>query len=324
MGAFSGWAQDQMKSPILAVKPETAVVIAIHKDGKVSVEAKDVPAVKLVKSLSERLGMEIALIGQDERLATVSIKEMPLPLALDRIASTLPATWEKGYRLVAKTDFASPETFASLRKVSLDIQDVGVKTATKFISKVSGIKITVADEVQGRITLTGREMPLAEVFQKVAEQAGGQWKPVYTITLKPLEVAKADKSKDKKKIKLRSDGNKEETSEEEPIDPQKMMDPETWAKMSPEEAQAMMHDAMSQLFSLPRDQRQQIIAGIAQFWESRIQGLGNDPASRAQFMQTYGPMLNAGQQAFMNLPPDQQREFQPIVDIFIRLFGDGN
>jgi hypothetical protein len=134
---------------------------------------------------------------------SLTLTDLPVKVALDKVASIAGGKWERVYRFTKKEAAdATPvgPMAASGLTVTLRLADAECATAAAVLARMTEARVESDGKIEGTVTLSGQEMPLEEALDTVARAAGMAWHTVYVIqgkyapAAKPATVAKPKSS----------------------------------------------------------------------------------------------------------------------------------
>lgn len=130
----------------------------------ITFDVKDKDLAEVLRFISRRVGVNIIADPEVKEKVTVQLDRVEWRNALNVIAKqTHSKVLEVSDRLIR---FTQPPS------ISMEFQDADIKVVLDLLAKQSGANIVIASDVQGKVSLSLREVPWREALQTVVETAG--------------------------------------------------------------------------------------------------------------------------------------------------------
>jgi hypothetical protein len=273
----------------------------------------DEPFNSVVRLIEEKAKVEIIVLNPIEGKVSLEANKATLPEVLDSLTRQVSAKWEEGYLITTKKSVRKANLGGTI--VSLSIKEgTSAEEAFKALEKASGVKILVNPDVKGKLgALSFKNQKLERIIDKLCTLLKVYWQKVYIIS-KPQGFFDWESFLSEQAT----------TGEEGQRAPGQRLreNYERFLQLSPEERINLMSNLLDRLFSLPADQRDRIIQGVAVFLSNAVSGfLSLPPERQAEVARFARPILEAGAAAYFRLPPDKRQLLQPWVDAFAPLEG---
>lgn len=274
----------------------------------------DEPFNSAVKLIGEKAGVKILVLSPIENKVSLEANKATLTQVLNAITSQVSAIWEEGYLITTQKTKRASVFGGPLVTISFT-SGTSLSDAFKALEKESKIKILVNPDIQGTIqSFTFKNQKLERIIDRLCSSAGVYWEKVYIIT-KPIISINIDFSQ--------LFGGLEGGETSQATGQQRFMENyQRFLQMSPEERVNLMSDIFNRIISLPPDQRDRIIQGVAVFLSNAVNAFLSLPPDRQSSVASFAePIIRAGAAAYFRLPPDQRQLFKPWEDAFAPLEG---
>ncbi|MDQ6800093.1 MAG: secretin and TonB N-terminal domain-containing protein [Acidobacteriota bacterium] len=111
--------------------------------------------------------------GVTNREAEIEVRDTGSSIAVVlRMSKDGALIQESNYQAIPRAERKREYTGAS---ISLDLKDADIKDVLQRFSQISGIKIDYPDTLQGKVTMTVREMPWDEAFDSILREQHLSW-----------------------------------------------------------------------------------------------------------------------------------------------------
>ncbi|MBC7326525.1 hypothetical protein H5T87_00215 [bacterium] len=275
----------------------------------------DEPFNNAVKLISEKAGVKIIVIDPIDRKVSLEANKASLPDVLKSLTSQVSAQLEEGYLITTNKSKKSSTLGGPLITISFP-KGTQLSEAFKRLSEVSKVKILLNPDVKGETNeLEFKNQKLERIINRLCSSAGLYWEKVYIISKPNILVNLEDFA-----ALFGNEQNQQESPQA--TDPRQrfMENYQRFMQMSPEERVDLMSNLFDRLFSLPADQRDRIIQGVAVFLSNAVNAFLSLPPDRQSRMANFfEPIIRAGAAAYFRLPPDKRQMLQPWADAFAPL-----
>ena len=137
---------------------------ATESNEYITCDVKDKDLTEVLRFISHQVGVNIIADPEVKEKVTVQFDRVEWRHALDVIAK------QTRCRIVHVSDrlirFTQPPS------ISMEFQDADIKVVLDLLAKQSGANIVIASDVQGKVSLSLREVPWREALQTLVETAG--------------------------------------------------------------------------------------------------------------------------------------------------------
>lgn len=274
----------------------------------------DEPFSSAVKIIGEKAGVKILLLSPIEAKVSLEANKATLPEVLNALTSQVSATWGEGY-LITTQKSRKPKVLGG-PPISISFSSgTSLSDAFQALEKEGKTRILVNPDVKGTAkALSFKNQKLERIIDSLCSSGGVYWEKIYIIT-KPIISLNVDLSQ--------LFGSQGEGETPQATGPQGFMENyQRFLQMSPEERVNLMSNIFDRIISLPLDQRDRIIQGVAVFLSNAVNAFLSLPPDRQSRVAAFAePIIRAGAAAYFRLPPDQRQLFKPWEDAFAPLEG---
>jgi hypothetical protein len=170
-------------APAPAGGPAAPAVATSEAYGRINLDLENLPADEAVRRLGGVLASEVQIEGTSTRKVTLKLENMPVREALEHAASAIGATWKRVYVFGKDLGLAPPTPVPTGLTVSLNLNDTPCQAAAAIAAKAAGARMEAEEALTGRVTLSGKEIPVEEAMEKIARAAGATWRTRYVFKL---------------------------------------------------------------------------------------------------------------------------------------------
>ena len=302
-----------MKKPFLIWMALTVALALAATSNLLTFKVIDEPFNQVVRLIEEKAKVKIIVLNPIESKVSLEANKATLFEVLDSLTRQVSAKWEEGYLITTTKSARKAKIEGPI--VSLSIKEgTSVEEAFEALEKASGVKILVNPDVKGKFrALSFKNQKLERIIDKLCTSLKLYWRKVYIIS-KPRGFFDWESFLPEQETTI-------EQGQQRPG--QRLRENyERFLQLSPEERINLMSSLFDRLFSLPPDQRDRIIQGVAVFLSNAVSGfLSLPPERQAEVARFAEPILRAGAAAYFRLPPDKRQVLQSWVDAFAPLEG---
>jgi hypothetical protein len=176
--------------------PATPPAVTAETLGRVSLDLEGVAAEDAARRLGSVLGSDVQIEGSSTRKVTLKLESVPVRDALERAAAAIGATWKRVYVFSKDLGLTTPAPVSTGLTVNLNLADTSCQAAAIIAAKAAGARMEAETELTGRVTLSGKEIPVEEAMERIAKAAGATWRTRYLFKLDAtLPVPPPDETK---------------------------------------------------------------------------------------------------------------------------------
>ncbi|MGE4618731.1 MAG: hypothetical protein AAEJ04_02865, partial [Planctomycetota bacterium] len=141
-----------------------AMQIAGSRVDLVTIDVREKDLGEVLAQISEQVDVNIVVDPQVDEIVTLSLDAIAWKDALDIIArETNCVVVEVSDRLIR---FIQPPA------INIEFQDADLAVVLDLLAKQSGANIVIADDVEGKVSLTLRDVPWREALNTIVKTAG--------------------------------------------------------------------------------------------------------------------------------------------------------
>src|SRR5437016_4510492 len=118
---------------------------------RVTLEMAHAKPADVAKRLGEALGGEVRFEGTVPEELSLSITDLPVVAALDKIAETASGKWERIYRFSKNSAATTTPPARTGRDVTLRVSAIPCGTAAAMVAHLAGAKIEKDGEIEGKV-----------------------------------------------------------------------------------------------------------------------------------------------------------------------------
>jgi hypothetical protein len=136
----------------------------------------------LAKALTALLESEVRIDGTLVKPVNVKLDGVSRAEAMERVAAITDGEWRRAI-LWTKGEKAGETLTEKGRVVTLNLKQAPCRTAASVVAAVVGALSEGHEALTGRVSLSGRELPLADALAAIARASGATWKEILVLRL---------------------------------------------------------------------------------------------------------------------------------------------
>ncbi len=285
----------------------------------VTLSVTDEEFMTVIREVQRLSKAEILVLQPIRGKVSLNVRKALLPDVLDSLTSQVSARWAKGYLVTEekterKTRFEGP-------RVTLDIKEgTPFKDALKELEKAGGVPILVSPRIEAKVgPLRVKNLRLEQVLDRLCSMANVYWKEVYLIAKTEITLDLTSLFEGMDLSSLVGGEGQGGAGEGGRVIIEGL---QYFGQLPLEDRVNIMSGLFDRLFSLPDDQRSQIIQRVADFLTNGVGWfLSLPPERQREVVGLVGPLFEAGVRAYFRLPPEQRRQLKPWEDALSPLEG---
>jgi hypothetical protein len=149
---------------------------------RVTLDVRGAQQDALAQALTKALKAEVRIDGTLVKAVDVKLEGVPHEEALSRIAAITEGEWRRA--ILWKVGEKAGETLTKEGRVlNLNLKQAPCRTAASVVAAVVGALSEGHEALTGRVSLSGRELPLADALAAIARASGASWKEILVLRL---------------------------------------------------------------------------------------------------------------------------------------------
>jgi len=132
--------------------------------GEITLDLRDADLTDALRSVSRQAGINVIADPEVKEKVTVQLERVDFRSAIDEIARQARCKVViESERLIRLTQPPS---------ITMEFQDADIKTVIQLLAKQAGANIVIGSDVQGKVTLSLKDVPWMDALQAVAKTGG--------------------------------------------------------------------------------------------------------------------------------------------------------
>jgi type II secretory pathway component HofQ len=157
-------AKETSRGGAPAPPPPAASIAVSEPTGEITLDLRDTDLTEALKSISRQAEVNVIADPEVKEKVTVQLERVDLRSALEVIAR------QARCKIVIESDRLIRLTQPP--SITMEFQDADIKTVIQLLAKQAGANIVIGSDVQGKVTLSLREVPWMDALQAVAKTGG--------------------------------------------------------------------------------------------------------------------------------------------------------